>query len=658
MEVQDIPIDLIDILPLAISIRVDGLVMYANHQYLKLSGFPNLPELIGFNADQSIHPDDAESMKKTLHENPQASCRYRAMNKTGDIVHLETSVMDVLWGGEPAQIYLSRDVSKETRDKFDLQNTKDKLLALHSHISELEQADSLDSVISSTFNALSKTLGYDVIDIIQVSGNELKDTISKDQGIITQINGPGITSRAARTQKTQLVEDTLLDLDYIQGAREERMRSELVVPVIFNGLVNYLINIESKHVGFFSDLDVKMVEAIALHMSNAMTRIHNDVRRNRYTSRLEALHRHAAQSSNLYTVDEVATSLMVTLRHILDFKMFSFGLVEDDSIVFRHFSIQSDTLVYPLDGPGVTVRAILTGETQLVSDVHRDSDYIVNPDFQIRSELAVPMKVYSKYAAVLNIESEELDAFSQEDRELVEIIAENVASSLERIQYVQEISRIERERVDEIIQGVSRVTSMVKHDLKGPLSVILNNAYLIKTEIGDRDRALDYINESVGRINEIFNDLGERTLTGNLVKVLGDLVSSVRESLVYLERSDVEVVFESSLEVLFCNYDPTKLRRVVNNLVYNAFEAMPTGGKVCVSVDRVDNQAVIKVSDTGRGIPFDVVDKVFNPYFTTKQFGMGLGLSICKQIVTAHQGSISVSSKLGEGSIFTVSIPV
>jgi signal transduction histidine kinase len=103
--------------------------------------------------------------------------------------------------------------------------------------------------------------------------------------------------------------------------------------------------------------------------------------------------------------------------------------------------------------------------------------------------------------------------------------------------------------------------------------------------------------------------------------------------------------------------DSAKMQRVIVNLIDNAIDAMPQGGTLTVSSSEVDGIVEISVADTGTGMTQEVVQKLWVPLFTTKQKGMGLGLPICKRIVEAHGGSISVQSILGKGSTFTVKLP-
>jgi signal transduction histidine kinase len=104
--------------------------------------------------------------------------------------------------------------------------------------------------------------------------------------------------------------------------------------------------------------------------------------------------------------------------------------------------------------------------------------------------------------------------------------------------------------------------------------------------------------------------------------------------------------------------DPTHLEQVLTNLVTNAYQAMPEGGTLTISA-RLENRMVsMGISDTGAGIAPDNMDKLFEPLFTTKPKGIGLGLAVCKNLVEANGGSIDAESETGKGTTFTVMLPV
>jgi signal transduction histidine kinase len=104
--------------------------------------------------------------------------------------------------------------------------------------------------------------------------------------------------------------------------------------------------------------------------------------------------------------------------------------------------------------------------------------------------------------------------------------------------------------------------------------------------------------------------------------------------------------------------DVAKMRRVITNLIENAVDAMPNGGLLSISSGRSAGLFSISVADTGVGIPSDHLTKIWRTLYTTKAKGIGLGLPIAKRIIEAHGGSISAKSTVGQGSTFTLTIPI
>ncbi len=118
----------------------------------------------------------------------------------------------------------------------------------------------------------------------------------------------------------------------------------------------------------------------------------------------------------------------------------------------------------------------------------------------------------------------------------------------------------------------------------------------------------------------------------------------------------VERVEEGPLPEL--SFDPQQVRQVLLNLFKNALEAMPQGGRLTVTTRVRGESAEVVVADTGAGMTPEVAANIFQPYFTTKEKGTGLGLAICQGIIQEHGGSMSVESTLGQGTAFTIRLPL
>jgi signal transduction histidine kinase len=132
----------------------------------------------------------------------------------------------------------------------------------------------------------------------------------------------------------------------------------------------------------------------------------------------------------------------------------------------------------------------------------------------------------------------------------------------------------------------------------------------------------------------------------------------LNESLIILGLPEKIQVQDNLLEESTVQVDADKIKRVFVNLIKNALDAMPNGGKITIDSQLVNDKLEISFSDTGRGISDDVLPKLFSPLFTTKAQGMGFGLAICKRIIEAHGGTITVKTAKEKGTTFTITFPI
>jgi len=168
----------------------------------------------------------------------------------------------------------------------------------------------------------------------------------------------------------------------------------------------------------------------------------------------------------------------------------------------------------------------------------------------------------------------------------------------------------------------------------------------------------DVIDKDVQYANKIINDLLEYSRKIKLDLSDANLKSLLKESLSLVNvPTNVEVV-DLTEDSQTIRVDVDKTKRVFANLLKNAVEAMPNGGKLEIKSKTGKDKVKIAFSDTGPGIPKEALDRLFVPLFTTKAKGMGLGLAICKRFVEAHGGIITAESTLGKGTTFTVTFPV
>ncbi|MEM2123231.1 MAG: ATP-binding protein [Candidatus Bathyarchaeia archaeon] len=214
----------------------------------------------------------------------------------------------------------------------------------------------------------------------------------------------------------------------------------------------------------------------------------------------------------------------------------------------------------------------------------------------------------------------------------------------------------------ERMAAVGSLAAQVGHDLRNPLTSIGNAAYYLKMKMRDGDekikRMIEIILEEVGYADGILRDLLDfskplkpQPIPANIV----DVLETALASMVRPKKIEVEKIYRPVPEIPL---DPDMLKRAFSNIIQNAYEAMPRGGILTVEVEAVQDMVKVSFQDTGYGIPEENIKKIFQPLFTTKAKGLGLGLSTAKRIIDAHNGEIMIESKPGEGSKFTIKIPL
>jgi signal transduction histidine kinase len=210
---------------------------------------------------------------------------------------------------------------------------------------------------------------------------------------------------------------------------------------------------------------------------------------------------------------------------------------------------------------------------------------------------------------------------------------------------------------------LGQLAGSVAHELRNPLGVMLNAVYYLKMILRDPHPVTqEYLEllESEVRISErIVSDLLNfsriKTATKEIVGIT-ELTRSVLEK--QPGPPDVLVSTDIATDMTHVFVDPQQIEQVLDNLVLNAFQAMPNGGKLEIHAACEASQAVITIADTGCGIPKENMSKIFEPLFTTKAYGIGLGLPLSKELVEINGGRITADSEPGKGATFTLYLPL
>jgi two-component system NtrC family sensor kinase len=225
--------------------------------------------------------------------------------------------------------------------------------------------------------------------------------------------------------------------------------------------------------------------------------------------------------------------------------------------------------------------------------------------------------------------------------------------------------------------ALGRLAASITHEINNPLQAVISYLTLAQEELagaGDKARMTRYLNtvgnelERIAAIVRRMRDFYRPASEGFKATDIHAVLESVLE-LTYkqLQHSKVKVVREWNPDVPIIQANPDHLKQVFLNLVLNAIDAMPKGGilHIATSLDQIHvdetspprSAVQITFSDTGEGIPPEILPRLFEPFSTTKEHGTGLGLSISYGIIKAHNGEIQVESHAGMGTTFTLLLP-
>jgi PAS domain S-box-containing protein len=214
----------------------------------------------------------------------------------------------------------------------------------------------------------------------------------------------------------------------------------------------------------------------------------------------------------------------------------------------------------------------------------------------------------------------------------------------------------------ERLAAIGELAGMVGHDLRNPLTGIKNAVYFLKKKgatisESQAKEMFEIIDKGIDHSDKIINDLLEYAREMHLELTKYEAHALVDEAIRTIKVPDQIQILNHVQEETWVWVNADKMMRVFINLIKNAIDAIPEKGKLEISSCQTKDSVEIAFADTGTGIPEETLKKIFTPLFTTKAQGMGFGLAICKRIIEAHGGTITVETEVNKGTTFTVTLP-
>jgi signal transduction histidine kinase len=279
------------------------------------------------------------------------------------------------------------------------------------------------------------------------------------------------------------------------------------------------------------------------------------------------------------------------------------------------------------------------------------------------AQAMAPVFIDGKLELLLMLgEKQSGDIFTDEDVKLLNTISHQTAISMKNARlYSQKVN-------SDRLASIGMMSATFAHEIRNPLTSVKTFAQLIPEKFDDaefRDTFAKIVIDDIGRIDGLIKDLlsfsSKESVPGINTLDVTELVDKVLESQkgrCEFEKNNISLRKKYKDAAINIQGDPQKLKQALINIISNGCQSMQANGVLTVDIIPNSKEVDIKISDTGKGMTSHEIAKIFDPFYTTKTMGVGLGLAISRKIIEDHGGKISVESKLSQGTTFTISLQI
>jgi signal transduction histidine kinase/CheY-like chemotaxis protein len=481
-----------------------------------------------------------------------------------------------------------------------------------------------------------------------------------------------------------------------QSEREQlrKLETEVLVPVKAKGnLIGVILLGPKRSRRMYSVDNLELLYTVANQAAVAIenTRLYQETKDR--AEWIEMIGRLTKVIGSTLDIDRVYETFNTALKNLVDFDRISIEMIEGDKL--RVLALSSDVPAEQGKGTIIALKkssaawAIAHKSTNIEQDLAQERLFPVDEillQYGFRSAIRVPLLSQGEVFGTLNLASRRPAAYGEREQKILEQIAGQLAVAIQNAllfdqakQAYEEAKRAYEELNtaheymvrSEKLRALGEMAGGIAHDFNNVLSVILGRAQLALEDVENPrlEKSLKAIEQAALDAAKTVRRLQDFTRVRTDQDFYQVDVSHLIKSVLQMaeprlaerwERDKVEISASVDLgRVGTVRGDSAELREALINIIFNAVDAMPEGGKITIKGWQEDHRVILSVADTGAGIPDEVKSKIFDPFFSTKgRDGVGLGLSITYGIITRHGGSIDVESKLGEGSTFYVRLPL
>jgi signal transduction histidine kinase len=488
--------------------------------------------------------------------------------------------------------------------------------------------------------------------------------------------GQGITGWVAFHGRPQLVTNVSNDSRYI--AIRPEVRCEMAAPMDDNGQILGVINVDSDTLGSFNDADLHLLVLCTQEATAVMARLWQ----------LRQLRGKARQLETLITIgqslvtkleqQELFDTVTRDARQIMQSRACALYLYDESRNVVRMASLASGALVetpteeLPVDSCLVAA-AIHTRKqvefANIQSPEFRDLADLPRDD-ALRTVLAAPMMYENEVLGILVVFTDHIHRFNNDEKRLLAALSSLGAVALQNSRLYSRVFQSEESlRKNEQLTTLGLLAAEIAHEIRNPLTVIkLLYGYLgldfpaddpRRTDVRVISEKLDQLEAIVTRVLNFAKAPSSLHSRWPIADIIEDTIVLIR---LKLAQSKIHLRFEALPRSFIIDVHKGQLQQVLLNLLINSTQAMPEGGQIvinCHSDERGPARFVhIDLSDTGRGIPENLRDRIFDSFLSGRPDGTGLGLAIAKRILISHHGDITLLDTSSAGTTMRITLPL
>jgi PAS domain S-box-containing protein len=681
--------------PIGIGLVVDRVLYWTND---------TLHEMIGRSAGELLGQS-----ARILYENQQEFERvgrekYAQIDREGTgtletrFVHKNGSVLDVLLSSTPLDpadpsagvTFTALDITDRKRTEQALQRHAEQLEALRQVgleiMAQLHLTDLLHSIVSRAVELLDAKSGgfylcrpeHGILEWVVAVGPELAPVGT------TLHQGEGLSGKVWESG------EPLITTDYHNwsgrtGVYEGYTFGAVVgVPVRWATEFLGVLDVLADRPRTFSAQDVELLTLLAAQAAIAIKNARFFQAEQQRRREAEALRQASLVFGSTLDADQVVDQLLEQIDAVFPYDCVNVMWVQDGIARVTHQRGYEQTgtrtataaLCLSVDEIPNLKRMARTRRPHIVPDTRSDPDWVhLGPTHWIHSWAGAPIVVRDEVIAFFCLDSGTPGTYTSQHAGLLAALAAHASMAIENARLFAETQAAYDELKQaqaQLIQSaklaaVGELAAGVAHELNNPLTSILGFAELLMWNANSDDRAqeeLSIIADEARRARDIVRDLLDFSRQVESFPEKADLNRLIRETLNLLRRqighSGIKLAESYEPDLPLLSLAVGRMKQVFLNLVANAMQAMPYGGRLIIATKKVGGEVAVHVADTGVGIPRELMTRLFEPFFTTKPVGQGtgLGLSVSLGIVQEHGGRITVESQEGVGSRFTVWLPL